>query len=642
MQQKPIRILMLAPAARRYWLRTLRAGQAGSDPREDTTLLGGEALCQYLLREDPHALILARGPLPFLAGNKLTVGYLSPLTGVPHYSFVGGRAAAELLNLGLDAIVFSGESAPLPAADTYLVISGHTPNLTLEWKSAADLPAGQRSAYYHLLASELAGQVENGSILTLGHGARLGYRTANLAVEGLYHAGRGGAGHVFAHFAAALVLHGTPLTLEQALGTHAEAFRELRERELRPLLERYGARLSSRDGGTVTKLYATGSGANPTLPARNAQRLGYALADLGARKLLLANRTGQTGCHWCQVNCRHWHWVDVDYAPGGRDRFLDDFEPTYAIFAMLDLQPEENNLKGRLRLLEEVDRRLIVPLEQLGCDIMDMGVGLAALFEGVEAGLIPPEDLPAGLRSLPAYLGNLEAAERAVTAITDASPAPALRALGDGPQALAKRYPMLQDRLFTCGAGTLGNPGHANALWTFLMPFSRFFGHYSGQIYKIPGTLTPDMPPDAIETLFCNVIQEMLQRECFGILGNVLSQCAFTFVIFSEEGKGITLDANDLLVHTLAVYGIELNRADLEWFAQAFWAQSLALKAAHGWRPPSAADFPARVFEALAPVLQRPPVEVSTLMDRLIAEWCRQAGALMAKFGHVWNGNDGC
>ncbi len=635
MQQKPIRILMLDPAARRYWLRTLHAGQPGGDPREDTTLLGGEALCQYLLREDANALILARGPLPFLAGSKLTVGYLSPLTGVPHYSFVGGRAAAELLNLGLDAIVFSGESAAMPIAEAYLVISGRAPDLTLEWKTAADLPAGQRSAYYHLLAAELAGQPERGSILTLGQGARLGYRTANLAVEGLYHAGRGGAGHVLARFAAALVLRGIPLTLEQALGPRAEAFRELRERELRPLMDLYGERLSCRDGGTVTKLHATGSGTRPTLPARNAQRLGYALSDLGASKLLLASRRGQTGCHWCQVNCRHWHWVDAEYAPGGRDRFLDDFEPTYAIFSMLDLQPNEDNLKGRLRLLEEVDRRLIVPLEQLGCDIIDMGVGLAALLEGVEAGVIPPEDLPVGLRGLQTYLGNLGVAERAIGTLAADDPAPALHALGNGPQALAERYPALQDRLFTCGAGTLGNPGHANALWTFLMPFSRFFGHYSGQIYKIPGALTPDVPPDTIETLFRDVIREMLQRECFSILGNALSQCAFTFVIFSGDGEGITLDASDLLVRTLAVYGIELSRTDLEWFAEAFWAQSIALKVAHGWRPPTAADFPARVYEALATVLERPPAEVRALMDQLITEWRRQAGALMSQFGYA-------
>jgi len=635
MQQKPIRVLMLDPTARRYWLRTLHAGQAGTDSREDTTLLGGETLCQFLLRENSDALILARGPLPFLAGNKLTVGYLSPLTGIPHYSFVGGRAAAELLNLGLDAICFNG-STFASIAGAYLVISGCAPNLNVEWKSTAGLPTGQRSAYYALLAAELAGQPERGSILTLGQGARLGYRTANLAVEGLYHAGRGGAGYVFSRFAAALVLRGIPLTLEQALGPRAEAFRELRERELRPLMDLYGERLSCRDGGTVTKLHATGSGKQPTLPARNAQRLGYAFADLGAGKLLLASRTGQTGCHWCQVNCRHWHWVNVDYAPGGRDRFLDDFEPTYAIFAMLDLRPEEDTLKGRLRLLEDVDRRLIVPLEQLGCDIIDMGVGLAALFEGIETGIIPSEDLPAGLQGLSAYLGDLEAAERAVVALAADKPAPALRALGDGPQALAERYPALRDRVFTCGTGTLGNPGHANALWTFLMPFSRFFGHYSGQIYKVPGALSPDMSPAAIETLFHDVIQEMLQRECFGILGNALSQCAFTFVIFSADGKGVTLDASDLLVRTLAIFGIELSRTDLEWFAQAFWAQSLALKLAHGWRPPSAADFPARIFEALAPVLKRPPEEISALMDRLIAEWWSQAGALMEKFGYVW------
>lgn len=632
-----VRILMLDAGQRRYWLRTLRSEQLRHDPREDYLLLGGEALCQYLLREDPHALILARGPLPFLAGNKLTVGYLSPLTRLPHYSFVGGRAFAELLNLGVDAIVFSGAPSPdaPPVADAYLVISGRAPDLALEWKPAAALPAGQRSAYYRLLAEELAGQPERGSILTLGRGAHLGFRAANLGVEGLYHAGRGGAGHVFARCAAALVLRGAPLTLEQALGPRAEALRELRERELRPLIDLYGERLSCRDGGTVTKLHATGSGERPTLPARNAQRLGYALADLGARKLLLASRTGQTGCHWCQVNCRHWHWVEADYAPGGRDRFLDDFEPTYAIFAMLDLRPQEHSLRGRLRLLEDVDRRLILPFEELGCDIIDMGVGLAALFEGLEAGVIPPEDIPASLRGLTTYLGNLEAAERAVTALAAGDPAPALRAVGHGPQALAERYPALQERLFTCGPGTLGNPGHANALWTFLMPFSRFFGHYSGQIYKVPGALTPDMPPAAIEALFRDVIHETLRRECFGILGNALSLCAFTAVIFSEDGQGITLDASDLLVRTLAVYGIEVTRADLEWFAQAFWAQSIALKLEHGWRPPTAADFPARVFEALAPVLGRPPEEIRRLMEELIAEWHRQAGALLHKFGYT-------
>ena len=68
-------------------------------------------------------------------------------------------------------------------------------------------------------------------------------------------------------------------------------------------------------------------------------------------------------------------------------------------------------------------------------------------------------------------------------------PSPALRALGNGPQALAELYPLTQEILFTSGPGTLGNAGHANRLWTFLMPFSRFFSHYSGQLYKIEGEL---------------------------------------------------------------------------------------------------------------------------------------------------------
>ncbi|MBN2390569.1 MAG: hypothetical protein JXR84_07595 [Anaerolineae bacterium] len=648
MNGQPVRLLVIDAGRQRYHLRTLRAGTMSHDPRDDYTLLGGESLCQYLLREDPGALVIACGPLPFLAGNKTTVGYVSPLTGLPHYSFVGGRGFAALFNLGLDAIVFESANErigelritnhesripdPRLPVTNYLVVSGRAPHLTVEWKSATELPAGQRSAYYWLLERELGGRQEDGSLFTLGEGARYGYRAANLAVDGLYHAGRGGAGHVFARYAAALVLHGESLTLEAWFGSRAEAFRDLRNGEIRRRIETYCARLSRRDGGTVTKLYTTGSGKNPTLPARNAQRLGYALADLGARKVLHASRVGQTGCHWCQVNCRHWHWVDVDYAPGGRDMFLDDFEPTYALFAMLDLQPENDALDARLRLLDEVDRRIVVPLEQLGCDVIDVGVGLAALFEGLARGIIPSEDVPAFARTGP-YFGNLDVAAQIVAVLREGTASPALRALGDGSQALAEVYPALRDIVFTSGKGTLGNPGHANALWTFLMPFSRFFSHYSGQIYKVPGELKPGLSPAETQTLFEHVIVEMLKRETFGCLGNALSLCAFTFVVFSKDGAGVELDG-DLLARTLALYGIDVHREDLLWFAEAFWAQSIALKIAHGWQPPRAEDFPARVFETLSQTLALPVDDLRGLMNQLIVEWEKQAGALLAKYGY--------
>ena len=46
-------------------------------------------------------------------------------------------------------------------------------------------------------------------------------------------------------------------------------------------------------------------------------------------------------------------------------------------------------------------------------------------------------------------------------------------------------------------------------------------------------------------------------------LGNTLSTCAFTFVIFGQNGRGAALDESDLLVRTLACYGIETTRAEL-------------------------------------------------------------------------------
>jgi aldehyde:ferredoxin oxidoreductase len=166
------------------------------------------------------------------------------------------------------------------------------------------------------------------------------------------------------------------------------------------------------------------------------------------------------------------------------------------------------------------------------------------------------------------------------------------------------------------------------------MPFSRFFSHYSGQFYKVQGDLSPNASPAELRTLFQRVIGQALQREFFGCLGNALSTCAFTFVVFSQDGQGTALDEGDLLARTLACYGIETSRQELEWFAEAFWAQSVAFKLECGWRPPAAADFPDRVFEALSLALDRPVTELRALMDGLITEWKRQAGEIMYKYGH--------
>ncbi|NIV40641.1 MAG: hypothetical protein GWN58_67975, partial [Anaerolineae bacterium] len=363
-------MLLIDSAAGRWRLETLRVEMLEKDPREDYFVLSGETLCQYLLRRDPGALVIARGPMPFLSGNKASVGYVSPLTGLPHYSFVGGRAAAQLVGLGLDAICFPanqqiGKSADRQASQSacpYVVIRGRAPGLTVEFRSSDDLPAGQRSAFYWLLERELQGGKHAGSILTLGEGARRGYRSANLAVDAIYHAGRGGAGHVFSRFAAALVLRGEPLELAQffagddpSAGSRGRsAFARNPNGAIAPLLDEHCARLSSRTGGTIAKLFTTGADpqGNHTLPAWNAQRLGYRLADLGDPRVLKATRHGQTGCHWCQVDCRHYHWVPADYAPGGRDMLLDDFEPTYAVFAMLGLTPApaDDTFQARLDL----------------------------------------------------------------------------------------------------------------------------------------------------------------------------------------------------------------------------------------------------------------------------------------------------
>jgi aldehyde:ferredoxin oxidoreductase len=166
------------------------------------------------------------------------------------------------------------------------------------------------------------------------------------------------------------------------------------------------------------------------------------------------------------------------------------------------------------------------------------------------------------------------------------------------------------------------------------MPFSRFFSHYSGQLYKIEGELPANAGSEEVQVLLERVVGEALQREFYGALCNALSLCAFTAVIFSQDGRSVMLDGNNLLVRTLACYGIDISRGELEWFAEAFWAQSIALKLEMGWQPPTAADLPARVFEVLSHSLGRPAAELRTLMDLLIVEWKRQAEDVMYKYGY--------
>jgi aldehyde:ferredoxin oxidoreductase len=496
--------------------------------------------------------------------------------------------------------------------------------------------------------TELGGSAEAGSVFTLGEGALHGYDTANLAVDGIYHAGRGGAGQAFAHHLRALVLRGEPLDQArtfEALGAEP-AFARSPNRTIASQLAEHTARLSGKTGGTIVKLHDTGAltAGQRTLPAHNARQMGYELAELGRDRLLAATRDGHTGCHWCPVDCRHWHWVDADYTADGRDRFLDDFEPTYATFAMLGLRPEEPSFEAMIALWREVNRRLILPIEQMGCDIIDVGVGLAALFEGLQRGLIGREDVPPSLAKAlldgkrpDASASRLEAAVTAVELLRrgiDGERYPALRAVGDGPQALAARYPAAREIVYTCGRGTMGNAGHSNALWTFLMPFSRYFGHYSGQIYKIDEQLPASTDEASLRRTFERVVTRMFEREFYSILCNALSCCAFTFVIFSQDGDGEQLDDTDLLVRTLRQYGIHTSREELRWFVEAFWAQSIDLKARHGWRPPASGDLPGRVYEGLSAVLAQPVPELVRWMDLLIAVWVEHARTHLHKFGY--------
>ena len=124
-------VLKIDAKKKSYTLDDIGPASLNQDPRENYSILWGESLAQYLLRQNPDDLVITRGPLVRFPINKVTVGYISPLTGVPHYSFVGGQSVRELWQLGLDAVVFTNELDD--NADYYVKISGHAPNIQVEF-----------------------------------------------------------------------------------------------------------------------------------------------------------------------------------------------------------------------------------------------------------------------------------------------------------------------------------------------------------------------------------------------------------------------------------------------------------------------------------------------------------------------------
>ena len=131
-------ILKIDAANRSFILEDIDPANLQKDAREDYSIFHGESLAQYLLRRNPDDFVIARGPLVRFPANKSTVGYISPLTGTPHYSFVGGNSFREIWSLGLDAIVLTN---PLDdVAEHYVSVSGHVPDIHVQFIPDESLP----------------------------------------------------------------------------------------------------------------------------------------------------------------------------------------------------------------------------------------------------------------------------------------------------------------------------------------------------------------------------------------------------------------------------------------------------------------------------------------------------------------------
>ncbi|MGE5398143.1 MAG: aldehyde ferredoxin oxidoreductase N-terminal domain-containing protein [Chitinophagales bacterium] len=354
--------------------------------REDLAYyLGGVGIGIRLLDEnlyydrDPldaaQPIIFCIGPLSsvFPVMTKAVCMFRSPLTGELGESYAGGRLAMSMVYAGYDAIVIRGDS-PHPM---YLSIGPDS----VDFRSAEPLwglGTGETGRYMR--------EIEPGaglrSIVRIGPAGENLVWYACLNVDTFRHFGRLGSGAVFgSKNLKGMVVYGEldyPIPNER-LKTYRKTYREV-QKKIREtdLMEKY------RSIGTpinVMKLNAMNS-----LPTRNLQQSTFEKArEISGESFADERLSRKLSCAGCPVGCVHIaqnRKLFGNKRPEYRTSQLAyDHELIFSLGSFLGT----GNKDDFLTLLEEV--------EDLGFDVMSIGVLLGWLTEAFSNGLVGEQEL---------------------------------------------------------------------------------------------------------------------------------------------------------------------------------------------------------------------------------------------------------
>ncbi|NLU49475.1 MAG: aldehyde:ferredoxin oxidoreductase [Syntrophomonadaceae bacterium] len=325
---------------------------------------------------DPaQPIIFCVGPLSsvYPVMTKSVCLFRSPLTGELGESYAGGRLAMAMVYAGYDAIVLTGESD----VPVYLDIGPDQ----VEFRNAEPLwgvGSGETGRYLRELAPGRGFR----SIVRIGPAGENLVHFANLNVDTFRHFGRLGSGAVFgSKNLKAMVVYGNldhPIPnarLRDYRRTYQEVHKKVTETEL---MEKY------HNLGTPVNIMRLNE--MNALPTRNLQQATFEKArEISGEAFADERLTRKLSCVGCPIGCIHMASHRKLFGPKSHDYETSilayDHELIFALGSFLGTADKDQFLT----LLEEV--------EDMGFDVMSVGVLLGWLTEAFANGLVGEKEL---------------------------------------------------------------------------------------------------------------------------------------------------------------------------------------------------------------------------------------------------------
>ncbi|MCQ5377246.1 MAG: aldehyde:ferredoxin oxidoreductase [Candidatus Methanomethylicia archaeon] len=511
--------------------------------------------------------------------SKAIAMFKSPLNGNLGESHAGGRCAVALRMAGLGAVVIKGRSE----TPVYLVIDGEK----VRFRDASALWGMESCSTVGRIIRDIESGGGIRAIMRIGIAGERMVKYACVTTETYRHFGRLGLGAVFgSKKLKAIQISGRESFKMKDPKSYRQIYDSLFNTFKSPLMKKY------HDLGTPMNVLPLN--ATKTLPTKNLLNEQYDGAEALSGERIAESFLGRrTACAHCPVSCIHVAALREPYENEPyfyKTKMISyDYEPIYALAAMLDIRRAEDYL----RLMDKV--------EEVGVDAMSTGVALSWATEAMERGIIKPED--AG--GLELKWGDYRAYIKAVDCIARRK-YPLFDAMAEGVLFAAKKY---GGEEFALAFGGNEMPGYHTgpAAYVGYITGARH-SHLDGAGYSIDQKMAcsgkAGAPPEVAKLLF----DEESVRQ-------VLSSLA---VCYFARGA-YTLDVVSKCFRPM---GIEISADELANIGRAILKAKYAFKYREGFSlEKECTRLPARIFERTTPLgmLKREDlIEAVMAFERLV------------------------